>query len=253
MIGTHCGNVSRSIGTLSITCANGTIFAHGLNGRRKLIPQPGLIKPMGENGRSFSAYGFRSIFLIGGISRHYRPKGPERGFIMAIDKTVSDNAAQVFTITKTTGSVKKGDLKTVATYRVTGLNLRKVGEGYKIDPKNQANLATLKGLLGDFPQFAGSVLNTYVPVFLRGKLNDGFRGTLRQAVEAACSGKVEVVRSSQFATLAGIIAGNPAFDPKTMPKTAWPAMGFTEPPTAENVAAVKGGIDPWMEDEQDSE
>jgi len=40
-----------------------------------LNPQPGLIKPMGENGHPFSAYGFRSIFLIGGI---YPPLTPER-------------------------------------------------------------------------------------------------------------------------------------------------------------------------------
>jgi len=40
------------------------IFPHGLEGfkRNRFNPQPGLIKPMGENGRSFSAYGFRSIF-----------------------------------------------------------------------------------------------------------------------------------------------------------------------------------------------
>jgi len=194
---------------------------------------------MGENGHPFSAYGFRSIFLIGGITRHYRPKGPERGFIM------SEN----FKFVKTVG---KGDArKTVATYTITGLTLVRAGESWKIDPKNQANLASFKAAISDFPQFAGSMMNTMVPVFLRGKLPDGFRGTLRQAVEAACSGKVEVVRSSQFTAINGILAGNPNFDPKTMPKTAWPLIGFAEPPTAEQVAAVKNGNDPWMEDEQE--
>ena len=57
------------------------MFAHGLNGRRKLIPQPDLIKPMGENDRPFSAYGFRSIFLIGGITRHYRPFRAGKGLL----------------------------------------------------------------------------------------------------------------------------------------------------------------------------
>jgi len=155
-----------------------------------------------------------------------------------------------FKFVKTVG---KGDArKTVATYTITGLTLVRAGESWKIDPKNQANLASFKAAISDFPQFAGSMMNTMVPVFLRGKLPDGFRGTLRQAVETACSGKIAVVRSPQFTAINGILAGNPDFDPKTMPKTAWPLIGFAEPPTAEEVDAVKGGNDPWMEDE-DSE
>ena len=191
-------------------------------------------RPMGL-GRVFTVF-----FLPAGFTRQNRPKGLERGF------TMSEN----FKFEKTVG---KGDAKKVIeTYTITGMNLIKAGESWKIDPRNQANLATFKGIIGDFPQFAGSLLNTMTPVFLRGKLPDGFRGTLRQAVEAACSGKVEVVRSAQFSTIAGILAGNPKFDPSTMPKTAWKVMGFEAAPTDAEIDAVRNGKDPWMESE-DSE
>lgn len=152
-----------------------------------------------------------------------------------------------FKIERTSG---KGDAKKVIeTYTITGMNLIKAGESWKIDPRNQANLATFKGIIGDFPQFAGSLLNTMTPVFLRGKLPDGFRGTLRQAVEVACSGKAEVVRSPQFSAIAGILTGNHNFKVEDMPKTAWPIIGFSTPPTDDEVEAVKAGTDPWMESE----
>lgn len=169
-----------------------------------------------------------------------------------IDKTVSSNAVRSgreFTFSKTKG--KGDDATVVATFILTGLKLKPVGDSWKIDPQDSGNIATIKALIGDFPQFAGAMFNTYLPVFLRGKLNDGFRGTLRQAVETACSGKVAVVRSPQFQVISGILVATPAFDPKAFPKTAWGPMGFGTPPTDAEVDAVRNGKDPWSDDDND--
>ena len=167
-----------------------------------------------------------------------------------IDKKVSNNAAErnrAFTFNKTKG---KGDsAEVVASFAITGLKLKKVGDSWKIDPADSGNVAALKAVIGDFPQFAGALLNTHMPVFLRGKLSDGFRGSLREAVEQACSGKTGVVRSPQFQVIAGILVNTPDFDPATFPKTAWRPMGFDTVPTADDIKAVRNGDDPWATDE----
>ena len=168
---------------------------------------------------------------------------------MAIDKTVSSNAAErnrAFTFTKTKG--KGDDAEVIATFHLTGLKLKKVGDSMKIDPQDSGNIASFKAVIGDFPQFAGALLNTHMPVFLRGKLNDGFRGTLRQAVEAACSGGAVDNRSSKAQMIAGELKADPEFEASDLTKKAWKKRGFDAPPTAAEIESVRNGDDPWSED-----
>ena len=102
-----------------------------------------------------------------------------------------DDNERAFTFRKTTGSWKRGDFEEVATYAITGLTLIKVGEIWKVDPTNERNLATFKGLLEENPQFARRVMNTMAPAFIRERFPDGFHGTIRQAVETARNGNEE--------------------------------------------------------------
>jgi len=104
---------------------------------------------------------------------------------------MTDDSARAFTFRKTAGSWKRGDFEEVATYAITGLSLKKVGEIWKVDSQDAGNLAVFKGLLEDCPQFASRVMNTMAPAFIRERFPDGFRGTIRQAVETARDGNGE--------------------------------------------------------------
>jgi len=199
---------------------------------------------MGENGRPFSACGFRSIFLIGGITRHYRPKGPERGFIMAnIDKQVSNNAAARvgrFTIKQATGSKKEGTYKLVKTYHVTGLKLDESGT----PTAAPENIASLKGVLGAFPHFAKSVISTYLPVYSRAKAKDGAEYTLAQLL-ALCAPNDSDERGPKAKAIALLLKDDPELETDDMKPKAWKKRGFNKPPTDEEIDAVKAGQDPF--------
>lgn len=70
---------------------------------------------------------------------------------------------------------------------ITGMDTFVTKDGsIKLKP-SERNAAALKGLLTPNSKLLGTILNTSLPVWLR-RLDDGFRGTLTQAVEKASAG-----------------------------------------------------------------
>lgn len=107
---------------------------------------------------------------------------------------------------------------------IKGLDTVTTKEGnVKLKP-TETNAAAFKGLLAPNSKLLGAMLNTYLPVWLRGKLDDGFKGTLAQAVEKASAGATR-----QSAKDAKVEAAKAAmeFIPKAKREAYLTAMGLT--------------------------
>ena len=166
-----------------------------------------------------------------------------------IDKTVSDNQVvrgERFTLTQSTGSKKDGTYKLLKTYHISGLDLDKNGT----PTASVKNIATLKGVLGQFPHFVTSVLGTHVGVYSRRHARHGETYTLASLL-ALCAPKGADNRSSKAKFIAALLKDDPESEPDDLKAKAWKRKGFDPIPTVEDFEAVRDGLDPWSDDDNE--
>ena len=152
----------------------------------------------------------------------------------------------------------KGDNKgLVKSFVITNFHTSQTSGGnVKIDPKNPSNLAMLKGALDKFPTFAGAIFNTHLPVYLRAKISNKWRGTFIQALqiaEVANSDSRSLKAQTLFKLIENANKEGESFESGDLTKKGWKKQGFDIPPTDEEIEQVKSGDDPWAPESDSSD